>query len=77
MIQFSFFIKNNIPCLYGVDTRYLTKNWQIKGAMKVALINFGDKRIIIRCLKRRNKNWSGLENLDLAKLFQQKNYNWA
>ena len=40
----SFFIENNIPCLYGVDTRYITKKLVTEGAMKVALINFGQKK---------------------------------
>ena len=64
----SFFIENDIPCLYGVDTRYLTKLLSDKGAMKVALINFGDEQSSFDALKNEILNWSGLENLDLAKI---------
>ncbi len=73
----SFFIKNKIPCIYGIDTRYLTKKLSEKGAIKVALINFGDKKESLDALKKEIKNWSGLENLDLAKVVSTKtNYNW-
>ena len=73
----SFFIQNNIPCLYGVDTRYLTKKLAEQGAMKVALIYFGDEKDSLVLLKDEIKKWSGLENLDLAKVVSTKNkYDW-
>ena len=73
----SFFIENDIPCLYGVDTRYLTKLLSDKGAMKVALINFGDEQSSFDALKNEILNWSGLENLDLAKIVStSKKYVW-
>ena len=73
----TFFIKNNIPCLYGVDTRYLTKKLSTEGAMKVALVYFGEEQKSIDILKNQIKNWSGLENLDLAKIVSTENsYNW-
>tara|TARA_B100000575_G_C23136976_1_gene660734 strand:+ start:56 stop:1231 length:1176 start_codon:yes stop_codon:yes gene_type:complete len=72
-----FFIKNNIPCLFGVDTRYLTKKLVQEGAMKVALIYFGENEVSLEALKIQIKNWSGLENLDLAKVVStNNNYNW-
>ena len=73
----SFFIENNIPCLYGVDTRYITKKLVAKGAMKVALINFGQKKETLKAFNDEIKNWSGLENLDLAKIVSTNNiYDW-
>ena len=74
----SFFIKNNIPCLYGVDTRYLTKILANKGAMKAALINFGTNKESLNKFHHEIANWSGLENLDLAKVVSTNiGYNWA
>ena len=73
----SFFIENNIPCLYGVDTRYITKKLVTEGAMKVALINFGQKKETLKAFNDEIKNWSGLENLDLAKIVSTNNiYDW-
>ena len=73
----SYFIKNQIPCIYGLDTRYLTKKLANDGAMKVALINFGNEKKSFDALKNEIKNWSGLENLDLAKIVSTNNkYNW-
>ncbi len=73
----SFFIHNDIPCLYGVDTRYLTKKLSDEGAKKAALIYFGDKKSSLDALKDEIKKWSGLENLDLAKLVStEKKYEW-
>ena len=73
----SFFIENNIPCLYGVDTRYITKKLVAEGAMKVALINFGQKKETLKAFNDEIKNWSGLENLDLAKIVSTNNiYDW-
>ncbi len=73
----SFFIENDIPCLYGVDTRYLTKKLSEEGAKKVALINFGKEKNSFEALQKEIKNWSGLENLDLAKIVSTKNeYEW-
>ena len=73
----SFFIENNIPCLYGVDTRFITKKLVAEGAMKVALINFGQKKETLKAFNDEIKNWSGLENLDLAKIVSTNNiYDW-
>ncbi len=73
----SFFIKNSIPCIYGLDTRYLTKKLANQGAMKAALIHFGEEKDSLTFLKNEIKNWSGLNNLDLASIVSTKNrYNW-
>ncbi len=73
----SYFIENDIPCIFGVDTRYLTKKLANEGAKKVALINFGDEKKSLEKLKLEIKNWSGLENLDLAQIVSTKNeYKW-
>ena len=74
----SYFIKNNIPCLYGVDTRCLTKKLANEGAKKVALVNFGEKKESLDLLKEKINNWSGLENLDLAEVVSTNDsYNWV
>ena len=74
----SYFIKNNIPCLYGVDTRYLTKKLANEGAKKVALVNFGEKKESLNLLKEKINNWSGLENLDLAEIVStNERYSWT
>ena len=73
----SYFIKNDIPCMYGVDTRYLTKRLAEEGAMKIALIHFGEDKISLQKLKIEIENWSGLENLDLAKIVSTtEKYQW-
>ena len=73
----SFFIKHKIPCLYGVDTRYLTKKLSAEGAIKVALVYFGEEQKSMDSLKNEIENWSGLENLDLAKVVStEENYDW-
>ncbi len=74
----SYFVKNNIPCLYGVDTRYLTKKLASEGAKKVALVNFGEKKESLDLLKEKINNWSGLENLDLAEIVStNEKYSWT
>ncbi len=74
----SYFIKNNIPCLYGVDTRYLTKKLANEGAKKVALVNFGEKKEALDLLKNKIDDWPGLENLDLAEVVStSESYNWV
>ncbi len=73
----TYFIKNNIPCLYGVDTRYLTKKLTNEGALKIALIYFGKEKKNLDSLKDEIHNWSGLENLDLAQIVStNKRYDW-
>ena len=73
----NFFLQNNIPCLYGVDTRYLTKKLSEEGAKKAALIYFGKDKKSLDVLKSEIDNWSGLENLDLAKFVSTvEKYNW-
>ncbi len=73
----TYFIKNNIPCLYGVDTRYLTKKLANEGAKKVALVNFGEKKESLDLLRNKIDNWSGLKNLDLAEVVStNESYNW-
>tara|TARA_Y100000768_G_C23952333_1_gene670887 strand:- start:550 stop:1761 length:1212 start_codon:yes stop_codon:yes gene_type:complete len=73
----TYFINNNIPCIYGVDTRYLTKKLSSDGAKKAALINFGENKDSLEALKIQIDQWSGLENLDLAKVVSTtKKYSW-
>ena len=63
-----FLAQNNIPCITNIDTRLLTRLLATKGAMKSAIIYFGDNKDDFNRLKNRIKKWSGLENLDLATL---------
>ena len=73
----SYFIQNKIPCIYGIDTRYLTKKLSNVGAIKAALIHFGEEIKALEKLKDQINNWSGLINLDLAKIVSTKNkYKW-
>ena len=62
----SFLSKNNIPGIIGVDSIYLTRKLAVDGAKKVALIHFGEKKESFDNLQQKLKQWSGLENLDLA-----------
>ena len=63
--------------LYGIDTRYLTKKLAEEGAIKVALVNFGNTKHSLDRFNEEIKNWSGLENLDLAKIVStNEKYNW-
>ena len=76
-------IKNNLPCITNVDTRYITKTLSDKGALKAAIVNFGNNKINLQEVKKKIKEWQGLENLDLAKkvsttkpyLFNDANWN--
>ena len=58
---------NNVPCITNVDTRFLTRILSEQGAVKAALVHFGNKIINIEKIKKEIKKWSGLEGLDLAK----------
>jgi len=60
-------IENNIPCITNIDTRHITKTLAKKGALKAALINFGNKDFNIKEIKDKISKWKGLKNLDLAK----------
>ena len=73
----TYFVDNDIPCLYGLDTRYLTKKLSAEGPMKVALVYFGDKKEALEKLQKEIKKWTGLQNLDLATVVStSKQYNW-
>ena len=74
----NFLKKNNIPCITGIDTRYLTRKLSNEGAKKVALINFGENKDSFRNLQSELRDWNGLENLDLATIVStKKEYNWT
>jgi carbamoyl-phosphate synthase small subunit len=61
-----FFLKNNIPCITNIDTRQITRLLATNGAMKSAIINFGENEKNIEILQNKISEWPGLENLDLA-----------
>ena len=70
--------KNKIVGITGVDTRKLTGFIRDKGAPKGTVSFSKSKRFNIKKLLYFTKNWSGLNNLDLAiKVSTKKNYTWA
>ena len=72
-----FFNEKQIPCIYNLDTRYLTKKLAKEGAIKAAIVHFGTDKSKLKSLKNQVTNWQGLENLDLASLVSTKNeYEW-
>ena len=68
----AFLNKKNIPCIASVDTRQITRLLAKKGAMKAAIINFGENKNEFEEIKNKLNEWSGLENLDLASLVSTK-----
>ena len=73
-----FFTQNNIACITNIDTRQLTRLLATKGAMKAAIVNFGEKLNNIEKIKGEIKKWDGLNNLDLAKIVStQSEYDWT
>jgi len=72
-----FFTNNDIACIYGIDTRQLTRLLAINGAMKAAIINFKNKINNLNEIQDKITKWSGLKNLDLAKVVSTTNpYRW-
>ena len=69
--------KNKIVGITGIDTRTLTNFIRDKGAPK-GTISFSKKnKFNIKKLLGQTQKWSGLKNLDLAKIVTtKKNYNW-
>ena len=73
-----FFTQNNIACITNIDTRQLTRLLATKGAMKAAIVNFGEKLNNIEKIKGEIEKWDGLNNLDLAKIVStQSEYDWT
>ena len=72
-----FFKQNNVPCIFNIDTRQLTRRLANKGAFNAAIVNFGKDPQKLDNLKTQLDKWSGLENLDLATIVStKKNYFW-
>tara|TARA_Y100001970_G_scaffold291786_1_gene430300 strand:- start:1146 stop:2318 length:1173 start_codon:yes stop_codon:yes gene_type:complete len=67
-----FLKENSTPCITNIDTRQLTRILAEKGAIKAAIIHFENQNKNIEILKEKLKNWTGLENLDLASLVSTK-----
>ncbi len=67
-----FFTQNDIPCITNIDTRQITRLLASKGAMKAAIVNFGNNCDIEK-IKIEIADWKGLENLDLANIVSTKN----
>ena len=73
-----FFTQNNIACITNIDTRQLTRLLATKGAMKAAIVNFGEQLKNIEKIKGEIEKWDGLNNLDLAKIVStQSEYDWT
>ena len=68
----TFFNKQNIPCITNVDTRQITRILAKKGAMKAAIVNFGEDKKDLESIKIKLNEWNGLENLDLASMVSSK-----
>tara|TARA_B100001123_G_C15225847_1_gene993114 strand:- start:10 stop:1191 length:1182 start_codon:yes stop_codon:yes gene_type:complete len=72
-----FFKENDVPCIYNIDTRQLTRRLANKGACNAAIIHFGNDLKNLDNLKKKLNEWSGLKNLDLASLVStNKNTSW-
>ena len=72
-----FFKQNNVPCIFNIDTRQLTRRLANKGAFNAAIVNFGKDPQKLDNLKIQLDKWSGLENLDLATIVSTEiNYLW-
>lgn len=61
-----YLIENNVVAVEGIDTRMLTRQIRVKGAMK-AIIWSGEGKVNTDDLVDKAKAWSGLVGLDLAK----------
>jgi len=73
-----FFAQNNIPCITNIDTRHLTRLLVKQGAIKAAIINFGENNENLDILSKEIDKWSGLQNLDLASVVTTQNkYKWS
>ena len=68
-----FLKKNNTPCISNIDTRYLTRTLAKEGAIKAAIVHFGNKEKNLDLLKEQIIEWKGLENLDLATIVSTDN----
>jgi len=69
--------KNKIVGITGIDTRSLTNIIRDKGAPKGTISNNSKTKINIKKILIKTQKWSGLNNLDLAKVVTtKKNYIW-
>jgi len=73
-----FFAQNNTPCITNIDTRQLTRLLVKQGAIKAAIINFGEDKEDLKLLSQEIDKWTGLQNLDLACVVTTQNtYKWS
>ena len=66
------FVNKNIPCITNIDTRQITRILTTEGALKAALVNYGNENIDLENIKKDLKNWQGLKNLDLSEFVTTK-----
>jgi len=73
-----FFVQNNTPCITNIDTRQLTRLLAEQGAIKAAIINFGEDKVSLDLLSQEIDKWNGLQNLDLASVVTTLDaYKWS
>jgi len=73
-----FFAQNNTPCITNIDTRQLTRLLAGQGAIKAAIINFGEDKVSLDLLSQEIDKWNGLQNLDLASVVTTLDaYKWS
>jgi carbamoyl-phosphate synthase small subunit len=58
--------KHNLPGIYGIDTRALTRHIRDNGAPRGVICHRQDGEFDVDALTAKAKNWSGLNGLDLA-----------
>ncbi len=61
-------VQNNVIGVTNVNTRNLTIKVREKGALKATLINGIKKNLSIKSLVKKTKDWSGINDNDLAKV---------
>ena len=70
-------VANNMPGIFGIDTRALTRRIRDLGAPNGVLCHQADGKFDLDDLKAKAANWAGLEGMDLAKdVSCTQSYSW-
>lgn len=70
--------KHNLPGIYGIDTRALTRHIRDNGAPRGVLCHRKDGQFDIEALQEKARGWNGLAGADLAKdVTCKKTYEWT
>ena len=71
-------IENNLPGVYGIDTRLLTQIIRNKGAQKGLISYSEDGNFNLNHLKKKLNAWPNMSGLDLTcEVSVKKKYNWS